>query len=327
MTESTKTAIVTAVLTGVFTVIAGIATYWFTNKEPELSYSVVGGPALSNVAGSKRIFVVEVRNAGNKEVAQTLIQIDLKGGDLSETASEASPGIKLTEEKTQHKVDIRADLLNPSDTVKVSFLAALTPSETEPVVTVRSPGVKAVAASKGENLFDLKSTKGLLSLTAPALAAVLSTFIFMARVGVLGRILPGNVSSLERPELMAYLCSTCGLHEEANLIRFSGAEITYRGVGDFLRQKAQQQNPTDQRKYDIALRGLLLCGPMVKESVDVIREAINTIGIRAITEAEIEELRKNNLVEGNKPNEWRQRMDRFVFEQLNLQTARANTDV
>lgn len=125
MAESTtKTAVVTAVLTGIFTVAAGVATYWLTTKEPE-PYSVAGGPALAASTGSKRIFVVELRNSGRKEVSQAMVHLSVKQGELTETASEASAGVKLTEERTSRQVEIRADLLNPGDIVKVSTLISL----------------------------------------------------------------------------------------------------------------------------------------------------------------------------------------------------------
>ena len=155
MSESTtKTAIITAILTGVFTVVAGFTTYWLTTKEPELTFSVVGGPTLVGITGTKRIFVVEVRNSGKKEIAKTLVQLALKGGALSEVASEARPGVKLTEEKTQHQVDIHADSLNTGDFVKVSFLTSHVSPDAEPKVVVRAAGVQAIEESKKrEGLF------------------------------------------------------------------------------------------------------------------------------------------------------------------------------
>lgn len=314
MTESTKTAIITAVLTGIFTVLAGLATFWFTNKDPELSYSIAGGPALSNALGAKRIFVVEVRNAGKKEVAQTLIQIDLKSGELNEAASEASPGVKVIEEKTPHRIDIRADILNQGDVVKVSFLASLNTPGSYPVVTVRAPGVKAVAeATNADRSFDLKDTKGWLSLLLPALAAVLSTFFIVARIGFLGRFLPSSFS-LNQSELCAYVCAACGLYEEADQLRFSGGEISYRGAGDFLRQKAQRLDAAQRKPYETALRILLLYSKLAKGSEDSIRAALDSIISIPMTDLEVAEIRRNAITEGDNPIIWRQRVDSFIRE-------------
>ncbi|QNA90230.1 hypothetical protein G4G28_20135 [Massilia sp. Dwa41.01b] len=311
MTESTKTAIITAVLTGIFTVVAGVATYWFTTKEPELSYSVVGGPALSNASGSKRIFVVEVRNDGKKEVAQTLIQVSLKFGELSEAASEASPGVKLAEEKTQHQIDIRADLLNPGDAVKVSFLTALASQNGQPTVVVRAPGVKAIAeSSKSNNPLDI----ALLPLILGTLAAVLSTFLMAARIGFLGRLVGFAGPSLDQSEISANICAACGLHDEANRLRFGGPEISYRGTADFLLQQALSVEEPRRKKYDMALRGLLLFADTTPNTQYTIRYAIEFLAGSPISDADFEELKNKKTREGEDPVVWRQRLVTFVSE-------------
>lgn len=315
MTDSMKTAVVTAILTGVFTVIAGVATYWFTNKEPELSYSVAGGPALSSDSGAKRIFVVEVRNAGKKEVVQTLIQIDLKDGDLNEAASEASPGVKVVEEKTPHRINISADVLNQGDVVKVSFLASLISRDADPVVTVRAPGVKAVAeATKIDHAFDLTQSKRLLPLLLAALAAVLSTFFIVARIGVFGRLTSFSSSGLDQCELAAYICAECGLYEEADQLRFGGGEISYRGAGDFLRQKAQRLSASQRQRYETALRTLLLVPRLAPNSLISIRSAVDSIAAIPMTDVEIETMRNNIVVENDDPINWRQRVNSYIRE-------------
>lgn len=240
--SSTKTAVITAVLTGVFTVLAGVITYWFTTKEPAISYSVIAGPAIAGAGSTKRIYVVEVRNSGSKEVAQTLVQLALKSGELTEVASEATPGVKLTEEKTARQIDIHADMLNPGDTLKVSLLMSLVPPESEPKVTVRAPGIQAVADSdKRDGPFSLSKPSGLIVLLAPALAAVMSSFLLLSR-SALGRKLglKGIGPGIDKSELIAYICGVCGLTDEAGHLRFAGSEISYRGAADYLRHQAMR---------------------------------------------------------------------------------------
>jgi hypothetical protein len=312
--ESTKTAIITAMLTGIFTIAAGIATFWFTTKEPELAYSVVGGPALSSALGTKRIFVVEVRNTGKKEVGQTLVQIALKSGELSEVASEASPGVKLVEEKTLHLTDIRADLMNPGDAVKVSFLASLTPPGSDPTVVVRAPGVKAVAeSSKRDHPFNLTEPEGLLSLLAPALAAVLTSFVLLSRTGLIEKLgLPTIGSSLDQSELCAYVCEACGLHDEADRVRFGGGEISYRGVADFLRHRAERLGIADRVRHETAMRALLLVSSMARGSSRAIRAGIDAIALAPLTDIEFEETKRQAFNEGTDPTVWRERINSFV---------------
>lgn len=316
--SSTKTAVITAVLTGVFTVLAGIATYWFTTKEPALSYSVIAGPAVAGTGGTKRIYVVEVRNSGSKEIAQTLVQLALKTGELTEVAAEATPGVKLTEEKTTRQIDIRADMLNPGDTVKLSLLMSLVPPETEPKVAVRAPGVQAVAdSSKKDGSLSLSNPSGLLGLFAPALAAVMSSFLLLSR-SALGRKLgfKGIGSGIDQSELVAYICDTCGLAEEAEHLRFGGSEISYRGAADYLRHRAMRAPDQEKGKYETALRSILLIDSIAGHSVESIRWAIDSIAQTGLTDAEFKALRKQAVDEGSQPMRWRELVDAYVGERV-----------
>lgn len=316
--SSTKTAVITAVLTGVFTVLAGIATYWFTTKEPAISYSVIAGPTVAGTGGTKRIYVVEVRNSGSKEVAQTLVQLVLKTGELTEVAAEATPGVKLTEEKTARQIDIRADMLNPGDTVKLSLLMSLVPPETEPKVTVRAPGVQAVAdSSKKDESPSLSNPSGLLVLFAPALAAVMSSFLLLSR-SALGRKLglKSIGSEIDKYELVAYICEACGLAEEAEHLRFGGSNVSYRGAADYLRYRAMRASDREKEKYDVALRSFLLIDSIAASSVDSIRWSIDSIAQTGITDGEFTTLRKQAIDEGSQPMRWRELVDAFVGERL-----------
>ena len=315
MSESTtKTAIITAVFTGVFTVVAGIVTYWLTNKEPELSFSVVGGPSLAGTTGTKRIFVVEVRNSGRKEIAQTLVQLTLQGGELSEVASEASPGVKLTEEKTPRQVDIRADSLNPGDLVKVSFLTSLVSPNTEPKVVVRAPGVQAIAQSeKRDGLFAKGKPSDLLALLAAALGAVMSSFLILSRSRISRKLgLPSPGSSIDQSEVGAFVCGACGLFEESDRLRFGGSEISYRGTADYLRHRALRAAPEERPKYSAALRALLLNRAISTISFSAIRAAIDVVGTKKFSDTEFNQLRGQAIDEGDEPVVWREKVEAYV---------------
>lgn len=321
MSESTtKTAIITAVITGLFTVAAGVATYWITTKEPELAYSVVGGPTLAGTTGAKRIFVVEVRNSGRKEIAQTLVQLSLQGGELSEVASEASPGVKLIEEKGQRQVEIRADMLNPGDLVKVSFLTSLLSPDAEPKVVVRAPGVHATAESqKREGLFGKGKPADLLALLASALGAVLSSFLILSRSRIARKLgVPSIGSSIDQSEVGAFVCGACGLFEESDRLRFGGSEISYRGIADYLRHRALRAPPEQRAQCSIALRALLLNESISSLSFSAIRAAIDAVGHEPIDNTEFDQIRSQAIDEGNDPVAWRERVESYVRLKLKL---------
>lgn len=309
--STTKTAILTAILTGVFTVLAAIATYWLTNKVPELTYTVAGGPSLAATAGSKRIFVVEVKNSGGKEIAQTYLQLTLPSGEFSEVASEASPGVKITEEKSQKQIEIRADLLNTGDSIKVSFLTLASSLGSEPRVTVRAPGVTATEQSNtSKNLLSKEDPKSLILVVATTLAAILSSFLLLLpKLGLAAKLgIKGLRKGIEPHELCAYVCAVSGLHKEADNIRFSGNEISFRGTADYLKHRAQIDSLENRYKYVGALR-LLLLTKCQKESMKIISNYISEMTGKDFDVNSLEKLEKTALFEGDNPSEWRKTID------------------
>ena len=266
-------------------------------------------------SGVKRIFVVEVRNSGKKEILQTYIQLGLASGELSEIATEASPGVKLKEEKESRQVALTADLLNPGDFVKVSFLTALSSPDVEPRVTVRAPGVMATDASKGGGrlLFD-KDSKGLpLLLLVTGLAAVLSSFLLLS---FFTRRLGGFSLSerLNQTEIAAFVCGTCSLFDEADQLRFGGPEITYRGTADYLLHRAKRAGLTERRRYEIALMALLLNKGLTDTAVKSIRSSAEETRGSAISVTEFESLQALATPEEKDPIEWRRTVVAYVQE-------------
>lgn len=310
MAESTtKTAVVTAVLTGVFTVLAGLATYWLTSKEPELSYTVAGGPSLPVTSGTKRIFVVEVRNSGKKEIPQVFLQISVPDGELSEVASEVSAGVKLLEDKSLRRTEVRADLLNPNDTLKVSFLASLPSANSTPAVAVRAPGLTAIDKSaKTESLFSKDKPQVFLVLLTTAVAAVFSSLLLLTRSTLgeaFGLRLGSGSEPLEQSEICAYVCETFGLHDEGRELRMAGSSVSYRGTADYLLLRARRHPPEVRRNYDLALQALLIRQSLPDSTVTVLRHALSDIRGGSFSDAEYQALKKQAVDEEDHPIEWR----------------------
>src|SRR5260370_110131 len=169
-----KQAIVAALITGAFTIAAGIGTYWFTQKEPALTYSVSGSAVFPGAGVAKQIYVIEVRNTGRKEVANALAEVKLNVGRIEESASEASPGLKLKEDRKDASFSVSTDVLNPDEYVKLSLLLSSQSSEFKPSVVVRAPGVKASLRSPST---ETSSKEQLPIVFATAIAAALSVLL------------------------------------------------------------------------------------------------------------------------------------------------------
>lgn len=166
-----KATIIAAIITGIFTIVAGFVTNLVTQKEPALTYSISESPILPGPGITKQIYVILVTNTGKKDVSETLTLVELKEGEIKETASEASPGMKLLEEKGSQIFKVTADTMNPGEYVKLSLLLSSQNGKLEPKVVVRSPGVNASLLEKS------KPINQLPILIATALAATMSVLL------------------------------------------------------------------------------------------------------------------------------------------------------
>lgn len=318
--SSTKSAVVVAILTGIFTVVAGLVTYYLTTKEPKLTYTVVGSPALSSPGGVKRIFVAEVVNTGRKEISDVLTRVAFPGGELSEIAYETSPGIKVTRSGDERKVELKADMLNPGDFVRVSFLSAGGSAQVSPSVVVRAPGVKGALKSSADEANSSSALKRWLPLAAMALAAVFSTFGFSTSTWLVKKVgVPQISSPLKQAEVSAFACGACQLPVEAERLRFGGT-LSYRGVADYLFLRARSESPEKRKKYSLALQCLLLNDNIADASLLTIRQCIALIDGAEMSESEYALLRERAVSEGAKPLEWRRR----VLEHADAGLARLN---
>jgi hypothetical protein len=311
MSDSIKSAIIGAVLAAMLSILTGLVIYWLTTNKAELNYSIAKGPDISAATGRKQIYVIEVSNSGSKEVSDVMLQVSIKNGEFSETRTEVSPGIALKENKTPGKVELRADLLNPTDTVKLAFLASLSSGE-EPIVTVRAPGVKAISSSKnGSDKPEFFDPLRLLAVIAPTLAAVLGTFLAIARVGLFGRVM-GSTRPLNQSEISAYIFECFGIREEANLIRQAGSSASFRGIGDILRGRARGQGVEVVAKYEKCLRALIIFSGATKSSLSVIRHSLDSISSNNLTEEEYSQLLRDRVRESDDPVAWRKKVDAYV---------------
>lgn len=308
MSESSiKPAVITAIITCIATIAAGVATYWLTTKEPELAYTVSGGPSLEGASSSKRIFLIDVQNSGKKEIAQTYVRIGMPGADLAEVQVEASPGVKLKKESEQGFTALYADSLNPGERVKVSFLASMGSVRGDPQIIVRAPGVTATnlsADSSSSLLFKNNSIDYVFF--AMGFAALLSSFLIRYRNS---RHLGGTSGvSLESNELCAFICDSSGLSREARAVRFSGAELSYRGFADYLASECLKVPEEDQYKYLHALKAMLYVSPLAGASRNSIENWIRHISKGAVTDDEFIQIKKDSFAEGENPTAWREKI-------------------
>ncbi|MBI6636182.1 hypothetical protein YA0871_26385 [Pseudomonas paralactis] len=306
MKDSVKIAWITAGLTGLFTIAASLATYWITNKAPEMVYTLAGGPSFSTPEGVKRIFVLEINNSGTKEIKNTYVQLALPNGEFSEVAADATAGVKITEAKSKSTFELRADLLNPNDTIKLSFLTAQQTDKSEPKITVRAPGLNATDASEKSKTSTSSYLFGIFTLIA-VLAQLLSSFVTTKYKKNKSE---NSGARLKSDELSAYIFGASGLRSEISNIKTS-----FRGVADLLGALGRESE-----KYKIqalaALKAHLLIKHVHVASLAVFRYNISLLSEKPISDTEFNELRSKAIDEGDDTIIWRATCSELIRSEI-----------
>jgi hypothetical protein len=300
--DSVKIAWITAGLTGLFTIVASLATYWLTNKSPEMGYTLVGGPSFSTSEGAKRIYVLEINNNGSKEIKSTYVQLALPNGEFSEVAADATPGVIISETRSKSTFELRADLLNPDDTIKISFLTAQQLDNSIPKIVVRAPGLNATDLSNKTETSTSSYLVAAFTLIA-ILAQLLSGFVttkFRKNKS------ENSGSKLASRELSASIFGACGLQDEIPKIGTS-----FRGTADLLRSLGYKSDKCKVQAI-VALKAHLLIKSVHKSSLVVFRHNISELSRQTMSDEEYDKLRSRSLNEGDDTLKWRMANAEFI---------------
>ena len=312
-----KQTIIAAIITGLFTIAAGVGTYWFTQKEPALTYSVVGSPILPGTGDAKQIYVIEVRNTGRREVSNALAEVGLRSAKIEESASESSPGLKLKEEKRDSSFSVNADTINPGEYMKLSLLLSSKSGEFSPSVIVRAPGVNASLLDPGKKSESVEKLPILLSALAATFSVLIGASPIVRRIlGFSPMSIRMAAASLDQNEVSSYICARAGLDEESRLFRFSLSDCSYRGAADFLMFQGLKSEESVRPKYIAALKAFLLNERMSDVSIASIKRAIRILSSEPFEEASLTKLTSSAIGEGDDPAELRNRIDSFLAAEL-----------
>jgi hypothetical protein len=280
-----KQAVVAALVACVFTIVAGVITYYATTREPDLKYSIASGPTLSSSGEERQIFLLRVRNTGRKEVESVSVQVGAGRGRIVDYVVQSSLGLELSQQADSSRRQITVPVLNPGDSVVVSFLYAARSTGGEPIVAVRGKGLIGELDSTESNPRRVFST----ALLVGALAASLGVLTSLATVT--RQILGWSTRSLgdadDRKDVIAYVLAQAGFVDEAKKLWLSDIDPTYRSIADLVVSTATAE-PARRSQCLLAAKGLLLYPNVTDASRDVIARAARVLGAR---DDEIGELR------------------------------------
>lgn len=322
--QTWKQVLLTVVVTGFVTVVAGIITYYLTVKVPALTYSVSEGPMLPVRGEYKQIYLFEVRNTGSGVVESVVAQAALTEGTIDETAFQGSPGLRPLERKEPTLYEVEIPDLNEKEQFTVSLMLTLFNTNARPKFSVRGKGVVGELAD--ERALGSQKTVVIpliVGAMAAALGMILSVTPFLRKLIKAPGITPlarvfysteSTVGPFDRNELVAYIAARCGLGRESAALRFAPAEVTFRGAADYLLGEGLNVSGQERRAYCTALKCMLLIGEMTDESRDVVKRAIGLL-VGDDKPEQLDAILLRAVDQESSPAQLRDEIDRLVVEE------------
>lgn len=171
-----KSILVTTVVTGAVTVVAGQILFWTQSKEPRLIYNSVLSEPFVEENYSRYIQQIDIVNSGDTFLENINFRIDFSNARIANHSVKIEPTILYSEEVDEKFLQINVNSLNEGETVRISLILIATGSElVEPEISLRAKNAKGQIKDKGEKSEVFIIVIALASAYIGLLAALLST--------------------------------------------------------------------------------------------------------------------------------------------------------
>lgn len=121
-----------------------------------------------------------------------------------------------------------------------------------------------------------------------------------------------GVGPFDRNELVALVLGQAGLVEASRRVRFAPVELSYRGAADYVLSEGLAAEPSERRRYALALAGLYRYELISDDSLAVIRRAV--LRLTDPPPVDLDSLRDETFDEWSAPIELRDAVDRLMAE-------------
>lgn len=254
--------LVTAVITGIITVISGIILFKIQGHEPKLTYSAIETIPFEGSNKMVGIYNVVLKNEGEKDIKDVVCVVKIDKSQIDQYKISVNPANIHSETQKDDTLTVKFVGLNPSEEATISLLASSQSTlPKRPDVALRSSGLTGI--EKSSNTKDGKLQDLLVSVAGGVLATLLLfSFLTGKRMSSLfGSKVASAVSSDkhsgDQRNILAYLCSLFGLKDEEERYRSLNYKVEYWSESDRLAMSAiESKSPDYAQKIDKLLREL-----------------------------------------------------------------------
>ncbi|HAS6281506.1 TPA: hypothetical protein I7215_20715 [Vibrio vulnificus] len=174
--DNIETIIVTALVTLVVTVLAGIAVEYFKKIKPKLSYSIKESIPITLNENKIGANVIEVHNPSSKTVKDITVRIKSSGVDIKNSGVNSTTGLDYDIVELGDSIEVKIPFLKFKDYVSITtIMEDRYHIPNKPEVTIRSPDqFKSILESKQDTSIVKRFDFALVPATVAAIVVGVS---------------------------------------------------------------------------------------------------------------------------------------------------------
>ncbi len=252
--------LITAAITGIVTVIAGMILYNLQTSKPKLTFEAPETSPFQGTGQNFSIYNVTISNGGGTSISNITGVIQIPKSSLDDTKITAAQSIKYSTSISGDTLNVEIPDLNPSETVIISILATSKDNmPKKPDVSLRGTGITGVSTSKNVSAFEPIFMIGVLvsffSLVSSILSGTKLSSIAIAGINIplfgKGGNVFGGKHSDDQNKVYAYLCGLHGLTNEVDEYLSRQSDTSYWSESDRFAALATlnpESSETEKRK-------------------------------------------------------------------------------
>jgi len=254
--------LVTAAITGIVTVVAGMILFNLQTSKPKLTFESPETSPFQGTGQNFSIYNVTITNSGGTSISNITCVIQVPKSSLDDTKITVASTIKYSTSINNDTLTVEVPDLNPSETVNISILATSKDEMPKiPTVSLRGAGItgeqvsKSTDTAKSEPIFIVGVLVSFFSLISSVLSGTRFSSISIAGVNIpifgKGGTVLGGKHSDDQNKVYAYLCGLNGLTTDVNEYLSRQSDTSYWSESDRFASLAMvnpESGDTEKRK-------------------------------------------------------------------------------
>lgn len=236
--NSIKTIVISAIVTGIITVLTTLGINYFSSKQNKLTYSTQTSIPFQKDSLNVKILNIDLYNSGDELIENISGLIQFNNEQITDYKIKALPTLSYKETIDKKDFKLSVSSMNPAEKISISFLLSSPLSiDSIPKINFRARGLFAEEKAESDSEKESSPFNKILLI-----AATISVVISSLSLPFLRKYLKERVNdsvddddqhSDEQNKIIAYLCGVHGLTSEINRYLDLKTEVSYWSEADY----------------------------------------------------------------------------------------------